>query len=221
MVTFLFGVKMAITNYTELKTAVANWLHRSGMDSIIPDLITLGEATINRRLKLRQMENTSTTTTSTSNRFVALPDGFLELIDVAIYIDGVPQTLTQLPLSKINDSDLSTTGQPEFYAISSNLIFDKVSDQAYTVEIRYLKKLDIATDETNYVLTNYPDIYLYSALMASAPYVKNDERLGMWVSLLDDAVKSANRVDGRSKGKSMLVTDFPMSAGGYNIYGDV
>lgn len=38
---------MAITTYAELQTAVGNWLHRSDVSTIIPDLIALGEAHLN------------------------------------------------------------------------------------------------------------------------------------------------------------------------------
>lgn len=208
---------MAISNYNELKTAVEGWLHRSGMTAIIPDLITLGEATINRKLRLLQMENVATLSTSITDRFATLPAGFMEAIDLALYADNYPQTLTQLPLSKINNNSLVNKGAPRFYAISSNVIFDVISDQVYSCSLRYIKKLDISTDTTNYVLTNYPDIYLYAALMAAAPYIKNDERLGTWVQLLDDAIKSANKLDGRTRGKSMLTMESGLrGAGGHS-----
>ena len=35
---------MAITTYTELETAVKNWLHRADLDSRIPEFIALAEA---------------------------------------------------------------------------------------------------------------------------------------------------------------------------------
>lgn len=208
---------MAISNYSELKTAVSGWLHRSDMDVIIPDLIAIGEATINRKLRLLQMENVSALSTSITDRFATLPAGFIEAIDLALYADNYPQTLTQLPISKINNNSLVNKGEPRFYAISSNIIFDVISDQVYSCSLRYIKKLDIATDTTNFLLTAYPDIYLYSSLMAAAPYIKNDERLTMWVQLLDDAIKSANHLDARSRGKAMLTMEGGLrGAGGHS-----
>jgi hypothetical protein len=198
---------MAISNYTELKAAVASWLHRSDMTVIIPDLIAIGEATINRKLRLLQMENVASLSTSITDRFATLPAGFMEAIDLALYADNYPQTLTQLPLSKINNNSLVNKGAPRFYSISSNVVFDVISDQVYTCSLRYIKKLDIATDTTNFLLTAYPDIYLYSALMAAAPYIKNDERLGTWVQLLDDAIKSDNRSESRTRCKSMMTME--------------
>lgn len=195
---------MSISNYTELKTAVANWLHDDLFTSIIPDFITIGEASLNRQLRLFQMENTATLSTSITDRFATLPSRFLELIDLAIYADNYPQTLTQESLASINERSTTVTGLPKFYAISSNIVFDIISDQVYTCSLRYYKKLDIAADTTNFLLTDYPDLYLYSALMAAAPYIQDDARIGTWASMLDNAIKATNRIDARSRGKTML-----------------
>lgn len=195
---------MAISTYTELKSAVASWLHDDVFTSVIPDFITIGEASLNRQLRLFQMENTATLSTSVSDRFATLPAGFLELIDLAIYVDSYPQTLTQVSLASINEQPLTVSGKPDFYAISSNIVFDRTSDQVYSCSLRYYKKLDIATDTTNFLLTAYPDLYLYSALTAAAPYLQDDARIGTWAGLLDNAIRATNRVDARTRGKTML-----------------
>jgi hypothetical protein len=197
---------MSITTYAELQTAVGDWLHRNGLSNI-PDLITMGESRINRELRLFDMENVASLTASTSNRFVTLPTGFIEAIDLTLYSDNYPQTLSQVPLSRINSRATDISGLPHYYAISSNIIFDVKPDDTYALSLRYLKRLDIATDLTNTVLVKYPDIYIYSALMAAAPYLKNDDRIAMWRDLLADAVKSANRLDARTRGKSRLMVD--------------
>jgi hypothetical protein len=201
---------MSLTNYSDLQTSVAGWLHRADLTAIIPDLVTLGEATINRKLRLLQMENVASLTTSITDRFATLPTGFMEAIDLSLYLDDYPQTLTQVPLSKINGNSLTDQAQPRFYAISSNIVFDVISDEVYTLSLRYLKKLDLATDLTNYVMTTYPDIYLYATLMAAEPYMKNDKRLAVWAGLLKDGIEAANRLDGRSRGKSMLTIESGM-----------
>lgn len=195
---------MSIANYSELQTAVGNWLHDDMFTTIIPDFITIGEASLNRQLRLFQMENTATLSTSITDRFATLPAGFLELIDLAIYADDTPQTLTQVSLASINDRSLTVTGRPNFYAVSSNIVFDIISDEVYTCSLRYYKKLDIATDTTNFLLTAYPDLYLYSALLAAAPYIQDDARIGTWASMLDNAIQATNRVDARTRGKTML-----------------
>ena len=46
-----------------------------------------------------------------------------------------------------------------------------------------------ATITTNWLLDEAPDIYLYGCLLESAPYLKDDERLGTWMSLYESRVE--------------------------------
>jgi hypothetical protein len=54
---------MALNNYSDLKTSVANYLGRSDLTSAIPDFITLAEIRLARQLRLRQMLQTVTSNT--------------------------------------------------------------------------------------------------------------------------------------------------------------
>lgn len=204
---------MAISTYAELQTAVGDWLHRADLSGKIPDFITLGETKLNREMRLFSMENAATVTTSTSDRFATLPTGFIEAIDLTLYSDDYPQTLTQVPLSQINMRATNISTLPHYYAISSNIVFDVTSDQAYSCSLRYYKRLDIATDLTNDVLTNHPDLYFYSAMMVAETHLKNDSRVSLWAQLLQDAMKSANRLDAKSRGKAVLRTDAVLTSG--------
>ena len=47
---------MAITTYSELKTAVANSLARTDLTTQIPDFISLAEARLSRELETRSQE---------------------------------------------------------------------------------------------------------------------------------------------------------------------
>jgi len=59
---------MALTNYTELKTSIANWLNRSDLTSeIADDFIKLCEADFNAKLRIRQMEQIDPITIKISN----------------------------------------------------------------------------------------------------------------------------------------------------------
>ena len=51
---------MAITTYTELKSAVANHLARTDLTSVIPDFISLAEARLSRELETRDQEKRAT-----------------------------------------------------------------------------------------------------------------------------------------------------------------
>ena len=137
---------MAITDYGELKTAVANWLNR--LDSTTADriveFIALAEATLNRREEIRDERFNNNFILNTA--IVALPDDFREPLSMS-YNDGtrfgqiefVPPAL--LPAKR---AQLGLTGFPRFASVVSNgtqLLLAPEPDQSYSVELNYITKL--------------------------------------------------------------------------------
>jgi hypothetical protein len=186
---------MAISTYSELSTALANWLHRADMTSRIPEFIAMGESYLNRKLRGKEMEASSTVTPSTSVRYVALPTGYMELL---AFTDDYGEPITAVSAEELERLAYGIgTARPYYYRISSRIDFEAIADTTYSFTMRYLKRLDLATDLTNSVLTNHPDCYLYASLMQASPYLKDGETSN-WKQLMDDAVKAANSQSTRS-----------------------
>jgi len=195
---------MAISTYAELQTALTNWLHRADLAARIPEFIAMGESYLNRKLRVKEMEESATITPSTTVRYVALPTGYMELLS---FTDDEGEPLNALDAEMLERAAYGIGSQrPDFYRISSRIDFEAVADTNYSFTLRYLKRLDLATDLTNSVLTNHPDCYLYASLMQSAPYIKDDARIMTWKAMMDDAVKGANSQSVRSR--QLLRTDF-------------
>ena len=54
-------------------------------------------------------------------------------------------------------------------------------DAAYTIEMVYRQNIPpLASIGGNWLLTMAPDVYLYAALLESAPYIKEDARIQTW-----------------------------------------
>lgn len=193
---------MAITNYTTLQAAVADWLARSDLTAYIPDFIADAEHVLfygdddpafpTDPLRVRQMETTATLSLSTNP--VSLPSDFLE--QRRLYINDTDRT----PLSPVSPEQLLTdypsqaTGRPRAFAIEgSGVRFGPTQDSAYEAHLLYYAKPDpLATTSVNAVLTAFPMVYLYAALAASAPFTKNDERLQTWKRLAAAKINGAN-----------------------------
>jgi hypothetical protein len=93
--------------------------------------------------------------------------------------------LTELNLHEMNRERSETTGKPEFFTVHEEIEFDKTPDTSHTAEMIYYAEfvpLD-STNTTNGLLTRAPDAYLYGALVASAPFLVNDERIQTWESV--------------------------------------
>jgi len=48
------------------------------------------------------------------------------------------------------------------------------------------------SNTSNWLLTYYPDAYLYGALIHSAPYLADDSRIQVWAALLKSAIDGIN-----------------------------
>jgi hypothetical protein len=66
---------MSVSTYAELKSAIASWLHRSDLTSVLSDFVTLSESKFNRRLRTRFQETAFGPTTPTSYE-IAIPSDF-------------------------------------------------------------------------------------------------------------------------------------------------
>src|SRR5574340_263912 len=208
---------MSISTYSELKTAVSNWLHRADLTSYTADFIQQGEAWLNRKLRTVDMEERSTgLTMGTTDRYDTLPARFLEMQSIfytggnnnysIVYVE--PSAL--IPL-------ITSSGKPNYFTIKDGLEWSSVPDSAYDYEIHYFKALDIATDTTNWLLTNHPDIYLYAALSSASLYIKDDNRIAGLKALLQEAVDDLNTQDARKRGSQMIEMRTEIDSIGFNI----
>lgn len=213
---------MAVSTYTELKTAVAEWLHRGDLTARVPDFIQIGESVLNRRLHTVDMEAEVTSTLSTTVRTLALPAGHQEMI--SIWIVDPWQEIVYADSSTFNESLSSNAaiGTPSLYTIKDNVIeFNVISQSAYSVKIHYVKKYDIAADSTNWLLTNHPNAYLAASILAAQIYIVGDERLPLMKQLLDGEIREINNHESLRRGVGYLRADAGLvSAGGFNINTD-
>jgi hypothetical protein len=192
---------MAITTYSELKTAIANWLNRDDLTAVIPDFIALTEADIQRKVRHWRMEERSTATLDA--RYTQLPDGFLEAVRFHLDVDERPiELLTPLALQQRRQGNSDAGGKPQFYAIIAGQIeVWPTPDGSYTGELYYYARTATLTDSntSNWVLTHFPDAYLYGALVHAAPYLVDDQRIGTWSALYQSAIDGINANNDKAK----------------------
>ena len=182
---------MAITNYGELKSAVGDFLNRSDLASVIPTFIDFAEAEFNRSLRVRQMVKRAEAVIDA--RFSAVPADFIEAKDLVI-VGSNPVTplafVTQQEMAQDRSATYTVAAKPQFFSVvGSQFEFMPTPDVEYSLEMSYFAKIDALSDDadTNWLLTDYPDLYLYTSLMHSAPYLKDDERTVVWANLAQKA----------------------------------
>lgn len=198
---------MAITTYSELKTAVADWLNRSDLTSAIPNFISLAEAQMSRQIRHRKMVMRATATMDTP--YFAVPADWKETIRFQLNTNPITPLLYVTPEQLLEDSmSYSSAGQPMFFTtIGQQFEVLPQPDGSYDAELLYYSKLTPLSDAapTNWLLTESPDIYLYGTLAQSAPYLKEDERTAIWTSLYEKMVEDMRIADERARiGSSKL-----------------
>lgn len=209
---------MAITTYSELQTAVSSWSHRTVSQVI--DFITLAERRINSKLNSRMAEVETTLTATVDSRYIALPS--LYLYPLALWRDYPTGTRTEIiyATAEVMGSTISSSGFPDFYTIDgSNLAFEMPNIDAFDYILRYKKLYDIASTTTNDILTNYPDVYLFGALVEAAMFARDGDMVDRWEARFQEAIANANISESQNKANATLFFDPAMNAGRrYNIY---
>ena len=105
---------MALTNYTELKSNIADFLNREDLTAVIPTFIALAEAQINRDIRHWKMEKRATA--QVDSEYSKLPNDWLETIQDHLTGSGT-YSLNLASRDTIADkrmADNDTTGRPVY-----------------------------------------------------------------------------------------------------------
>ena len=197
---------MALSTYTELKDAVADWLDRSDLTARIPDFIALAEARISRDLRIRPMEVRSIMYTTSGQKYFNLPGGYIQMRNIQLNTNPTTplEYITPEMLDRLYGSN--STGKPKAYTlIGDEIQLSPVPDSAYELEMAFYEKFTALGDGTsgtvtsNYLTKNAPDVLLYGALMEAEPFIKNDERVSVWLNGYSNAVDKLQKADQRDR----------------------
>ena len=172
-----------ITNYSTLKSTIADYLNRADLTSQIETFIQFAEADLNTRLRCREQIVRAEATSSAE--YVQLPADWLEAIN--LHIVGGQQPLRYVTLDEadiINKEQIYTA--PHFYSLMNGAIeiIPEPSDDIDIEMIYYSKITSLSNvNTTNWLLTKAPDVYLYGALTHAAPFLMDDQRIPVFAQI--------------------------------------
>ena len=196
---------MAITNYTGLQAAVANWMNRGDLAAVVPDFIALAESRIATDLRVRRLIATLTMNT-VAGQSLALPAGWLEF--KSLRWNGRPLDFLT-PEQAAGQFSQAFTGEPRYYTLEADrLVFGPAPDGVYPIVASYYKQLDpLATTDTNWLLTSKPNLYLYAALAEGSLFVKKPDDAASWAGLYGGIIDAMHTEDKTSmhSGSTMAV----------------
>jgi hypothetical protein len=190
---------MALSNYTELQASVASWMNRTDLAAHIPDFIAIAESRINAEVRLREGIVSAALATTPSSMAVALPTDWQEF--ASLTINDVP--LEYVPANTIRErAKESNSGYPALYSIEgeSLLLSPTPGVTPFNVNVTYYATIpSLATTATNWLLTKYPMIYLYGAMVSGFQFLLNTERADYWGLLYTQAKDLAKATDNRAR----------------------
>lgn len=180
-----------IADYASLQTAVTEYLARDQDTTLIariPSFIQLAEAKFNRQLFVRQMEQRATAltdTTSSEPEFISLPADFRSMRRIRLSsVTRKPhlEFMSGIQLDEFRSKIANVPGHPRYFTIFGDEIeIAPTPDADCTIEMVYRQNIPpLADNSTNWLLVLAPDLYLYGALLESAPYIKEDSRIQTW-----------------------------------------
>ncbi len=202
---------MAISTYDTLKSGIADFLNRDDLTAVIPTFIDMAEGQINRDVRHWKMETTAQQ--SVTDDLATLPTDWLETKNVQYYPD-INDTTKFHPLEYLSQNALderkmnseNKIGEPQYYTFSANagagqfILFPQPKARTDDkIVLSYLQELDLQT--TNWLIEDYPDVYLYGSLIHAAIYLKDDERLALFSQMYGAAVQRANASSDESEYK--------------------
>lgn len=189
---------MPLDTYDNLFKTISNRIERgTSLDTEIDDFILLAEKEMlsnpTESLKISEAETISTASTVITTRFLALPTGFKKSRNFSITLSGgIGKLIYRTPDQMIIRND---TGTPCFYTIQGDEIaFDIIPAEVFTVTINYFKNFIPLTvlNQTNIVLDNYPNIYLFGCLRHAFIRAQDTEQERVYTDNFISAIESAN-----------------------------
>jgi hypothetical protein len=200
---------MALDTFSGLKTTIADWLARDDLTNQIPDFVALFEAHARREYGGTVLASKSLLTTTANQPTLGLGVAPRHIKYLG-HDDGTD--MRQAGIEELNRMG-TTTGKPIMWAWetgSQTVRLFPNPDAEYDLVLYYNTSLSglSADGDANWLLTNYPDIYLYGSLLQARQYLQ-DEALQVYeqkFQMLHESLKQALSRQANSSGQGICWT---------------
>jgi len=182
---------MAFTTYTELQTAIADWLARDDLTAFIPDSIRLFECAAARKLKVRLQE--TTTTLTPSGGVATIPSDYLGYRRVTW--TGTPVHGLNYVAPPLYAEYLSTgSGIPTVFTIEGSSLRVAPSNDSDLTFV-YFQRTGALESALNWLYTNHFDVYLAGSLAYGNAFNKAFDPAGAWKARMEEIFDEIQKLD--------------------------
>ena len=193
----------SVMTYTTLVENIQSYLERDDTATIekIPLFIMLAEQIIASQIKFLGNLTVNTSTMVTANAIIAKPIRWHKTVSMNVTVAGERQPVLLRKYEYLREywPDPAATGAPVYYGDYdyTNWLVAPTPDSNYAFEVLYYERVQPldSTNQTNWFTIYAPQALLYGSLLQAMPFIKNDERMGIWQSNYDQIMQTLKSED--------------------------
>lgn len=182
-------------NYAEFNDFLLTHLWRQG-DSVVaanlPQIIKTAEAELDTRFKVE--ERNAVSAAQAIGRQVSLPSDYRSMIALSNpRLGGMKYVTQQDYASKV--VRYSSGSPSKYYTVSNSAIWltgAATPTSPFDMTMVYYRRVpDFQATDESWLADKFFNVYLYCVLKHTAPFLREDERVGTWVNFFNEAFDTA------------------------------
>jgi hypothetical protein len=189
--------------YDSLVTDIQQYLERTDAATIaqIPRFVMLAEQVIASQIKFLGNLTVNTSNMVASQPVIDKPARWHKTVSMNVTVSGkrYPVLLRKYEYLREYAPTPTATSIPKFYADYdyTHWLVAPTHTAAYDYEVLYYERVQPldSTNQTNWFTIYAPQALLYGSLLQAMPYLKNDERMGMWQQQYDLIISTLKSED--------------------------
>lgn len=170
--------------YTELVAEIQNYTENQFTTENIDTFITQAEQRIYNSVQLPALRKNVTGTTTSGNKYLAMPNNWLATFSLAVI--NANNEYTYLLNKDVNfirqsfpDTDSDFYGEPQYYAVfdQNTFILGPTPDANYAVELHYFyypESITTVVGGQTWLGDNFSSTLLYGSLLEAYTYMKGE-----------------------------------------------
>jgi hypothetical protein len=174
--------------YNNLVTDIESYLERTDQATLskIPTFIGLAEQVIASEIKFLGNLVVVQSNMVSDQPVIQKPARWRKTVSMNVTINGErkPVLLRKYEYLREFWPDPTETGEPQYYCDYNydHWLIAPTPDDDYAYEVLYYERIQPLdeSNQTNWFTQYAPQALLYGSLLQAMPFLKNDERIGMW-----------------------------------------
>jgi len=190
-----------MNDFDSLKQEIIDWSHRNDVDQRVDTFIQMAETVMyNNPIQILNVRGKETSLTiPTAGKTLALPADYLSMRSIRFDLNNDNGKLLFRTPEQMKRK--SGTGRPLYFTVTDQIEFNQTPDQVYNLDIIYhAKPLPLSsTNQTNEVLVQNANIYLFGALAALFQYAQDEQMAAQNFQQFMSEIKGTNKTMKRGR----------------------